>query len=46
MSTSAIFPEGFDAIFPEKNIQVDRNLVLCPPRMAVLVGIEADLPGA
>jgi len=25
---------------------VDRNLVLCLPRLAVLVSIEADLPGA
>jgi hypothetical protein len=26
-------------------VQVDRNLVLCLPRMAVLVNIEADRPG-
>jgi hypothetical protein len=36
------------AAFQQKRvgIQVDRNLVLCLPRMAVLVRIDADRPGA
>jgi hypothetical protein len=31
---------------PKSELQVDRNLVLCLPRLTVLVSIEADRPGA
>jgi hypothetical protein len=33
-------------LFPDPDYRGDRNLVLCLPRLAVLVSIEADRPGA
>jgi hypothetical protein len=39
-------PGPLPAPVAESLITVDRNLVLCLPRMTVLVSIEADRPGA